>query len=120
LAEPPVSIGEFWLYLRFVRLAPRGFTRRFGLKVFAVNADDSRTPVPYPTDQSHPDPVPIGNFRFPGRDTVSNVTCRIHDLVVPRRGRFELKLFVERRKPHWRRRTLAGGGEPLPYGGVKR
>src|SRR5262249_9806961 len=49
-AEPPFQFPELWFYLRFTRTSATGVTRRFGLPVFVVDDDGSRTPVPYPAN----------------------------------------------------------------------
>jgi hypothetical protein len=59
-AEPPVGIDEMWPYLRFFRRRGTALVRReLGLRVFAVNADGSKTRVPHPAGSASRDP-----FRF--------------------------------------------------------
>lgn len=100
-AEPPFHVGDIWFYLRFVRTSPTGFTRRFGLRILAVNDDDSRMPIPYPANPPSRSPFSLGDFLFPGHSPVTSLTAAIHDVEVPRRGRYEFRLLVERKKPKW-------------------
>lgn len=101
-AEPPFAVGDVWFYLRFVRTIPTGFSRRFALRVLAVNDDDSRTPVPYPANSPSAAPFVLGNIHFPGHSSVTSVTVVARDVEVPRRGRYEFRLLVERKRPTWR------------------
>ena len=100
-AEPPFQFPELWFYLRFSRTGTTGFTRRFGLQAFAVNDDDSRTPVPYPANPPSTDPFDLGVFQFPGHSPVTSLTVVMRDLELPGRGRYEFRLLVRRRKPDW-------------------
>src|SRR5437868_8950468 len=59
-AEPPFRIEELWLYLRFSRTSATGFTRRFGLRILAVNNDGSRTPVAHPAVPPTTGPFDLG------------------------------------------------------------
>ena len=99
--EPPAEIGELWLYTRFVRTAPAGFKRRLGLQVFSRDARDTRTPVPFPADPPTTEPFDLGEFNFPDHSPVTSVPSAIRGLVLPRRGRYEFRLLVKRRKPNW-------------------
>ncbi len=64
-AEPPFVLGDMWFYLRFSRSRASRFTRRFALRVLQVNADGSRTRVPYPANPPLARPFSLGGFRFP-------------------------------------------------------
>lgn len=101
-AEPPFAVGDVWFYLRFIRKSPMGFTRRFALRVLAVNDDDSRTPIPYPASPPSFAPFVLGDFQFPGQSPVTSLAVAVRDLEVPRRGRYEFRLLVERKKPSWK------------------
>jgi hypothetical protein len=101
-AEPPFQIPELWLYLRFNRTSPTGFTRRFGLRVLAVEDDDTRTPIPYPAAPPTTQPYNLGNIRFPTHSPVTSLPVVLRDLVLPRRGRYEFRLLVRRKNPSWR------------------
>ena len=99
--EPPASIGELWMYVRFTRPTARGTSRRFGLRVFALNADDSRVPVRHPSGRAGV--FDLGTVPFPAGQTVVSWTFPVRDLELPRRGRYELRLYA-RRRPTWRNR----------------
>jgi hypothetical protein len=100
--EPPAEIGELWLYTRFSRTSPSGFRRRMGLRVFALDDRNRRTPVPYPADPPTSKPFDLGEFNFPDHSPVTSVPSAVRGLVLPRRGRYEFRLLVRRRRPHWR------------------
>ena len=100
-AEPPFAVGDIWFYLRFNRTTPVGFTRRFGMQVLEVNDDGSRTPVPYPANSASAEPFVLGDFPFPARSPVTSLTAVLRDLEVPRRGQYEFRLVVARKRPHW-------------------
>lgn len=100
--EPPAEIGELWLYTRFSRTSPNGFKRHLGLQVFALDARNTRTPVPYPAAPPTMDPFDLGEFNFPEHSPVTSVPSAIRGLVLPRRGRYEFRLLVKRRKLNWR------------------
>jgi hypothetical protein len=100
--EPPAETGELWLYTRFSRTTPTGFKRRLGLQVFALDDRNTRTPVPYPADPPAFDPFDLGEFNFPDHSPVTSVPSAIRGLVLPRRGKYEFRLLVRRRKPNWR------------------
>jgi hypothetical protein len=101
-AEPPFHVGDIWFYLRFVRTTPQGFTRRFAMRVLAVNDDDSRTPIPYPANPPSTAPFSLGDFQFPGHSPVTSLTVALRDVEIPRQGRYEVRLLVERKKPNWK------------------
>lgn len=101
-AEPPLHVGELWLYVRFTRTTAAGFRRRFALQVFALDDQNDQTPVPYPADPPNSDPLEVGEFNFPGHSPVTSVTVAVPDLVLPRRGRYEFQLLTRRRQPDWR------------------
>jgi hypothetical protein len=98
-AEPPFHIPELWLYLRFSRTQSTGFTRRFALRVLALEDDNTRVPVPYPASPPTFTPFDLGHFNFPGHSPVTSVAVVVRDLVLTRRGRYEFRLLVERSKP---------------------
>lgn len=101
--EPPAAIGELWLYARFFRRQGSAtVTRRFGLRVFAVNDDGSRSRVPYPAGARRWTPFDLGDVPFPAGQSVVNWTFRVPDLIVPRRGQFGLRLVTRRAKPSWK------------------
>ncbi len=100
--EPPAEIGELWLYTRFSRTSPTGFRRHIGLQVFALDDRNNPTPVPYPADPPTTEPVDLGEFHFPDHSPVTGVPSAVRGLVLPRRGRYEFRLLVKRRKPDWR------------------
>jgi hypothetical protein len=102
-AEPPFAIGEVWFYLRFSRARVSSFTRRFAMRVLAVNDDGTRTRIPYPANPASTRPFSLGNFRFPAHSPVTSLTVVLRDLELPRRGRYEFRLMVERRKRVWKR-----------------
>jgi hypothetical protein len=102
-AEPPFAIGEMWFYLRFSRSRVPNFSRRFALRVLAVNDDGSRTRVAYPANPASTRPFPLGNFQFPAHSPVTSLTVVLRDLELPHRGRYEFRLLVERRKRVWGR-----------------
>ena len=106
-AEPPFRVEELWFYLRFVRTAPRGFTRRLALRVLSVNDDGSRTRLPYPAVPPTTVPYDLGAFRFPGHSQVTSRPAVVRDLVFPRRGRYEFRLLMRRRKSTWHRSRWA-------------
>ncbi len=102
-AEPPFAFGEFWLYLRFFRrrgTAP--VTRRFGLRVFAINADNSRTLIPHPAGSTSADPYDLGDVPFPANQPAVSWTFPVRNVLFPRRGQYEFQLLVRRSKPTWR------------------
>jgi hypothetical protein len=101
-AEPPFAIGDVWFYLRFNRTGASGFTRRFAMRVLAVNDDGTRTPIPYPANPPSAEPFPLGDFQFPGHSPVTSLTVVLRDLEVPHRGRYEFRLLIERTKPNWK------------------
>jgi hypothetical protein len=103
--EPPAAIGELWLYVRFFRRGGMASaTRRFGLRVYAVNDDGTRTWVPCPAGARGRTPLDLGDVPFPGGQPVVNWTFRVPDLTIPRRGRFLLQLVVRRARPTWKGR----------------
>ena len=100
--EPPASVGELWLYLRFSRRRGTAFTRRrFGLQVFALNDDGSSAQVPYPAGAASSDPFDLGDVPFPANQAAVNWVFAVRDLVLPRRGRYEFRLLVRRRRLTW-------------------
>ena len=99
--EPPAEIGELWLYTRFSRTSPTGFKRHLGLQVFALDVQGTLTPVPYPDDPPTTEPFDLGEFNFPDHSPVTSVPSAVRGLVLPRRGRYEFRLLVKRRKPDW-------------------
>ena len=101
--EPPASVGELWLYVRFFRRrGARFLTRQFGLQVFALNDDGTRLRVPYPVGSTTTDPFDLGRVPFPANQSVVSWTFAVRDLELPRRGRYEFRLFVRGGKPTWR------------------
>ena len=107
-AEPPFVLGDMWFYLRFSRSRVSNYSRRFAMRVLAVNDDGSRTRVPYPANPPSTRPFDLGDFQFPGHSPVTSLTVAVRDLEVPRRGLYEFRLLVERRKwpptgSRWRR-----------------
>jgi hypothetical protein len=101
-AEPPFGLGEVWLDLRFFRRRGTAFvTRELGLRVFAVNADGSRTRVPHPAGTVSRDPFGLGNVPFPANQPVVSWPVPVRNLVLPDRGQYEFRLFVRRQKPSW-------------------
>lgn len=101
-AEPPFAIGDVWFYLRFVRTAPRGFTRRFGLRIIDHDDPNGPTPVSYPATPPSTEVFPLGDLPFPPHSPVTSLTVAARDVEVPRRGRYEFQLFVERKTPTWK------------------
>lgn len=102
-AEPPLGLDELWLYVRFFRRRGTAFVkRRFGLLVFAVNADGSRTRVPHPAGATSPNPFDLGDVPFPAGQPVVSWPFPIRHLLLPQRGQYEFRLLVRRRKPTWR------------------
>lgn len=103
-AEPPFGLGELWLYVRFFRRRGTAFVRRrFGLRVYAVNDDGSRTRVPHPAGSPYPDPFDLGVVPFPAGQPVVSWPFPVRNLLIPRRGQYEFRLFA-------RRRAWQGGG----------
>lgn len=102
-AEPPFAVGEMWFYLRFSRSHVSNFSRSFAMRVLAVNDDGTRTRVPYPANTTTTQPFPLGNFQFPAHSPVTSLTIVFRDLELPRRGLYEFRLLVERRKRIWKR-----------------
>jgi hypothetical protein len=102
VAEPPFHIEEMWLYLRFSRSHPIGFTKRFALRVMELSDNNDRVPIPYPTVPPTLEPFGLGEFMFPGHSPVTSKPVVVRDLVLPRRGRYEFRLLAERKKPNWR------------------
>lgn len=103
-AEPPFHIPELWLYLRFSRTTAAGFTRRLGLRVLAVNDDDTRAAVTYPAVPPTTGPFDLGVFPFPADSPVTSFPVAVRDLMLPRRGRYEFRLMERRTRPDWRGR----------------
>ena len=101
-AEPPFQLPEVWFYLRFNPRNSTGFKRRFGLLVYAVNDDGTRTQVPYPASPSSMRPFDLGDFLFPRHSPVTSLTTVLRDLELPRRGQYEFRLLVRRRRANWR------------------
>ena len=101
-AEPPFHIGDLWLYLRFNRTAPTGFTRRFALRILEVHDNAPRTKVEYPANPARTQPFPLGDFQFPSHSPVTSLVVVLRDVEVPHRGRYELRLLAERKKPSWK------------------
>ena len=102
-AEPPFAFDEIWLYLRFFRRRGRALaTRHFGLRVFARNADGSRTLVPHPAGSTSTVPFDLGDVPFPANQAVVSWPFPVRRVQFPRRGQYEFLLLVRRSKPNWR------------------
>lgn len=109
-AEPPLGIEELWLYLRFFRRrGSASVKRRFGLRIFALNPDGSRTKVPHPAGSASGRPFDLGEVPFPANQSVVSWTFPIRNLLFPRRGQYEFELSVRRKRPTWRSRWRAVG-----------
>ena len=102
-AEPPFVLGDMWFYLRFSRSRVSNYSRRFAMRVLAVNDDGSRTRVPYPANPPLARPFSLGGFRFPAHSPVTSLAAVLRDLEVPRRGRYEFRLLMRRRSNPWRK-----------------
>lgn len=101
-AEPPFAVGDVWLYLRFHRTTLAGFTRRFAVRILEVGDGDSRTRVPYPANPPTSEPFALSEIQFPSHSPATSVAVVLRDVEVPRRGRYEFRLLVERKKPTWK------------------
>lgn len=103
----PFVFEEFWLYLRILRLNDAVGQRELGLKVFALDDDNNRVPVPYSAhsgDVEIPlnevdEPYSIGVLNFPSHSPVISVRVRLQNMEFPDVGRYEFQLFVRRKKP---------------------
>jgi hypothetical protein len=101
-AEPPFGLDELWLYVRFFRRrGTASVSRRFGLRVFAVNDDGTRVPVPHPAGSASPDPFDLGDVPFPAHQPAVSWPFPVRNLLIPRRGGYEFQLFVRQRRPVW-------------------
>jgi hypothetical protein len=104
-AEPLFALDEVWLYLRFFRRrGTAAATRRFALSVFALNPDGSETRVPHPAGSAARVPFDLGDVPFPANQPVVSWPFPVRRLLVPRRGPYEFRLFVRRRRPTWKGR----------------
>lgn len=103
-AEPPFLFPEIWLYLRFARTSPGGFTRRFGLRLIDHDNPKGKTRVAYPPTRPANAVHTLGDFPFPTTSPVTSFPVVVRDVVFPRRGRFEFRLMVRRTHPAWRGR----------------
>ena len=73
-AEPPFHLGDIWFYLRFSRTTPRGFIRRFAMRVLAVNDDRQPDADPVPANPPSTAPVHSGRLPVPGHSPVTSLT----------------------------------------------
>ena len=106
-AEPPFAVDEVWFYLRMARTSPKGFRRRFAMRILIVNDDGSRTPIPYPATAPASRKFSLGVIRFPRASPVISLTTVLRDVEFPRRGRYEFRLLVERKSTSWKRSKWA-------------
>jgi hypothetical protein len=91
--EPPFAVEEFWIYLRLVCTNNAAGERKLGLRVLAVNDDNTRTNV------SPNGIIRLGAVRFSEQSPVVSFARPIRKLEVPRKGRYELRVYVKRNKP---------------------
>jgi hypothetical protein len=102
--EPPFAIGELWLYLRLAWANSVAGRRELGLKVFAVRPDNTTEVVEYPFLSGSNEPYSLGPVNFTAAAPVVSLPVRVANLVVPRTGRYEFRLYAKRPKPDWRGR----------------
>lgn len=94
-AEPPLALGELWLYTRFARTNDVVGERELSLKVFELSHSNERNAI---NDGKR---IILGRIPFPAHASVVSVPFQIRNLEVPRRGRYELQLSVKASRLDW-------------------
>ena len=70
--------------------------------MFVLDDLNTRVAVLYPVVPPATLPFDLGELGFPAHSPVTSAPFVVRDLELPRRGRYEFRLLVKRKRPNWR------------------